>query len=293
MLRNRTFALLLTALPLAACSRAEHTEPAAQSAAAPAPGAVAENFTAPAAEMPAAVEAAVPSTAPAPEQPAQHGPAASAEPAAAPQAKPAPAEPVEKGTESPASTILARVEKTYAATRSMQATFVQDLSVPLLGTSQKSRGTLYQRQPDRFAMKFSDPAGDVLVADGRYFWMYYPSSDRTQVIRSKLAAGAGQVDFQKEFLHDAESRYRVSVGAQEPVAGGAADVLTLTPKAQSPYQQIRIWVSRSDALVRRFEMTEQNGSVRRIELSDVKRNQPIADAVFRFTPPEGAQVFDQ
>lgn len=290
MLRNRTFALLLTALPLAACSRAEHIEPAAQRAAAPAPGTAAESFTAPAAELPAATEreAQAAEAAVAAEHPASHGPAApSAEQAPAPQAKPAPA------AESGASTILARVEKTYAATRSMQASFVQELTVPLLGSTQKSRGTLYQRQPDRFAMKFSDPAGDVLVADGSFFWMYYPSSDRTQVIRSKLAAGAGQVDFQKEFLHDAEARYRVSVGAQEAVGGGAADVLTLTPKAQSPYKEIRIWVSRSDALVRRFEMTEQNGSLRRIELSNVRRNLPLEDAIFRFTPPEGAQVFDQ
>lgn len=289
MSRYRTLALLLSALPLAACGGAEHIEPAAQRVAAPASpdAAVAESSAAPAVEMPAATGAiAAPASTPAPEMPAPHGPAAPAEPASAPapQAKPA---------ESAASAILARVEKTYAATRSMQASFVQDLSVPLLGTSQKSRGTLYQRQPDRFAMKFSDPAGDVLVADGRYFWMYYPSSDRTQVIRSKLAAGAGQVDFQREFLHDAEARYRVSIGAQESVGGGAADVLTLTPKAQSPYKEIRIWVSRSDALVRRFEMTEQNGSVRRIELSDVRRNQPLDDAIFRFTPPEGAQIFDQ
>jgi len=292
MSRYRTVALLLAALPLAACGRAEHIEPAAQRAASPAPDAAAGSFTAPAAELPASTEPAAPVTEPATEQSVAHGPAAPAEQAPAPQAKPAPAT-APAATESAVGAILARVEKTYGSTRSMQATFVQELSVPLLGTNQRSRGTIYQRQPDRFAMKFSDPAGDVLVADGRYFWMYYPSSDRTQVIRSKLSGGAGQVDFQREFLHDAQARYQVSMGAQEAVGGGAADVLTLTPKAQSPYKEIRIWVSRSDALVRRFEMTEQNGSVRRIELSDVRRNLPLEDAIFRFTPPEGAQVFDQ
>lgn len=288
MLRFRTLALLLSALPLGACGRAEHIEPAAQ-AATPAPGSAAalvESTAAPTTSAPVLAEAST-ELEPQAVTPAPHGPAA-------PQAetKPAPAQP-SAASESAVGSILERVERTYAATRSMQASFVQDLSVPLLGTSQKSRGTLYQRQPDRFLMKFSDPAGDVLVADGRYFWMYYPSSDRTQVLRSKLSAGAGQIDFQREFLHDAQARYQVSLAGQEAVGGGAADVLALIPKAQSPYTAIRIWVSRSDALVRRFEMTEQNGSVRRIELSDVRRNPTLEDALFRFTPPEGTQIFDQ
>ncbi|MDQ3556681.1 MAG: outer membrane lipoprotein chaperone LolA, partial [Gemmatimonadota bacterium] len=204
----------------------------------------------------------------------------------------APAAPVTASEES-AVAILARAERAWNGVRSMEADFMQRLSVPLMGTEQSSRGKMYHRRPDRFAMRFSDPQGDLLVADGRHFWMYYPSADRTQVIRSSAGAGGGQVDLQQEFLSNPTARYHVTRGAQESVGGRPADVLTLVPKGSSPYRQLRVWVDRGDALVRRFEMTEENGSVRRVELSNLRVNADVPDAVFRFTPPPGTQVFDQ
>jgi outer membrane lipoprotein carrier protein len=206
-----------------------------------------------------------------------------------------PSAPAAGATESEESAvaILARAERAWNAVRSMEADFTQRLSVPLMGTEQRSRGKMYHRRPDRFAMRFSDPQGDLLVADGRYFWMYYPSADRTQVMRSSAAAGGGQVDLQQEFLSNPTARYHVVRSGQEAVGGRPADVLTLTPKAASPYRQLRVWVDRGDALVRRFEMTEDNESVRRVELANTRINANVPDAVFRFTPPAGTQVFDQ
>jgi hypothetical protein len=43
----------------------------------------------------------------------------------------------------------------------MQAGFVMRFDNPLLRQQTTSRGTLYQQQPDRFALRFTDPDGDV------------------------------------------------------------------------------------------------------------------------------------
>ena len=192
-----------------------------------------------------------------------------------------------------AEAILARVETTYDAARSFQADFVQQLTVPLLGSTQTSRGEIYQRKPDRFLMKFTDPAGDVLVADGQFFWMYYPSSDPTQVIRASMTEGAEQADLQRQFLSNASERYVVTLAGEENVEGRPAHVLTLVPKTSSQYRLIKVWVDKQDHLVRRFEMTEENGSVRRLDLRDIRLNTTLPDDLFRFTPPAGAQVFTQ
>jgi outer membrane lipoprotein carrier protein len=189
--------------------------------------------------------------------------------------------------------ILRRAEKAYAGVRSMRADFVQELSVPLLKQSQRSRGTLYHRRPDRFLMRFSDPAGDVVVADGRYLWTYYPSTQPDQVVRASLATAGQQVDFEREFLENPVERFDATLDGEESVAGRPAYVLTLVPRESAAYQKVRIWVDRDDALVRRFDITEQNDSRRRIELHDLAVNLPLADDLFRFTPPTGAQVFTQ
>ncbi|HEX8696478.1 MAG TPA: outer membrane lipoprotein chaperone LolA [Longimicrobium sp.] len=212
---------------------------------------------------------------------------------AGPNAGEAPAPPPQGGRQDQAAEILRRVEQTAAGIRTFEADFVQTLTVPLLGTNTRSAGKLYQRKPDRFLMKFSDPAGDVVVADGRHFWIYYPSSDRTQVIRTSIAQGGEQADFQRQFLSNATERFVATLNGEENVGGEATWALTLVPRRESPYKVIRVWVDKDDHLVRRFEMTEENDSVRRLELRNLRVNQPIADALFTFTPPPGTQVFDQ
>jgi outer membrane lipoprotein carrier protein len=222
--------------------------------------------------------------------------------AAAPSAErpsgPNAGEPAAAETQSPsrqeqANAILRRVETASEGIRTFEADFVQSLRVPLLGTDTRSTGKLYQRKPDRFAMRFTDPAGDVMVADGRHFWIYYPSNDRTQVIRTSIAEGGEQADLQKQFLSNATERFVPTLNGEETVAGRATWALTLVPKRQSPYKVIRIWVDKEDGLVRRFEMTEENDSVRRLELRNIRVNGPVSDALFTFTPPAGTQVFDQ
>jgi outer membrane lipoprotein carrier protein len=285
--------LLLTAL-LAACGTSE--SPDARPAA---PVSAEKAAVAPTAGTSASAAASAPALpASAPSAPAAL-PGAARLPAEAPvggdRADSAPAaEKVEPATAPDAAAILERAEKAYAAVRSLQADFTQDLTVPLLDSSQRSRGTMYHRRPDRFLMKFSDPAGDVVVADGRYLWLYYPSSDPKQVIRTTLAEGGSQVDLQREFLSNPTARFNATLDGTESVAGRAARLLTLVPKqASSPYEKIRLWVDEKDALVRRFEITEQSGTVRRLELRNLQANVTLPDRLFTFSPPAGAQVFQQ
>lgn len=212
---------------------------------------------------------------------------------AAPAGTTAPAAPVSPGAAADARQIMERVERTYAGIRSLEADFVQELRVPLLGSDQQSRGKFYQRQPDRLLMRFSDPAGDVIVADGRHLWMYYPSVDRVQVLRASLAQGSGSVDFQREFLENSTERYAATLTGDEVVDGRPVHVLNLVPRTPSSYRSVRVWVDKENSLVRRFEVTEQNDSRRRIELRNIRRNVALDDALFRFNVPQGAQVFDQ
>jgi outer membrane lipoprotein carrier protein len=203
---------------------------------------------------------------------------------------PAPSTPAEQDR---AAEILRRVEQAANGVRSLEADFTQSLTIPLLNQTQRGSGKLYQRKPDRFLMRFSDPAGDVMVADGRHFWLYYPSSDPRQVIRTSIAAGGEAVDLQQQFLSNPNQRFVPTLNGEETVAGRAAYVMTLVPRQRSPYKVLRIWVDKQDYLVRRFEMTEENDSVRRVELRNLRTNHTLSDALFTFTPPAGAQVFDQ
>jgi outer membrane lipoprotein carrier protein len=189
--------------------------------------------------------------------------------------------------------VLRRVSSVYAKVTSIQADFSQRSVNPILKTTVESRGTLYQRRPDRFLMRFAEPSGDVIVSDGAYFWVYYPSVDRKQVIKMPASRGAGAVDLQAQFVGDPVERFNAVLAGREEVGGRSADVLVLTPKQPMGYRGLKVWVDRGDGVIRRFEVTEESGLVRHFDLSNVKLNPTLADSLFRFTPPEGAHVVER
>jgi len=192
----------------------------------------------------------------------------------------------------PAARALDRVERRYGDARSMSADFVQRLEVPLLNDVQVSRGRLYQRQPNRFAMRFTDPEGDVVVADGRHLWMYYPSSDPRQVIRTGLE-GAAEIDLMREFLTDTSARFRFTHEGTGTVSGRSTDRVRLVPRERAGYSSVVLWVDRENGTVHRIEISEANDTVRRLDLANVRLNPQLSDDIFRFEPPAGARVFDQ
>lgn len=281
----------LLSLSLAACGGRESSAAAPGDAPERTPAAQAP----PAGRVPAAAQAPAATTVPGqPALPAGAGAPTASAPGTTPAAAPGAAAPAgEAKSQDRAARILTLAEAAARNVRSLEADFTQTLSIPLLNQSQRSTGKLYQRKPDRFLMRFSDPAGDVIVADGQHFWLYYPSADRTQVIRTSIAQGGEAVDLQAQFLSNPNQRFVATVAGQESVGGRPADVLTLVPRGASPYRILKIWVDREDHLVRRFEMTEENDSVRRVELRNLRTNHALANSLFTFTPPEGAQVFDQ
>jgi outer membrane lipoprotein carrier protein len=187
--------------------------------------------------------------------------------------------------------MLRRASAAYENVRSLQADFVMQMENPLLRQRTTSRGTLYQRQPDRIALRFSEPAGDLILGDGEHFYMYQPSNNPAQYFRQPAgAAGQTGVNLQAQFVGNPVERFSYAVEGSESVGGRTARIINLVPRQRADYRSLKVWVDERDALVRRFELTEHNGSVRRFDLQNMQVNPSIPDGVFRFTPPAGARA---
>jgi len=152
----------------------------------------------------------------------------------------------------------------------------------------------YQMRPSRFAMRFVVPKGDRIVADGRYLWLYTPSTTPGQVIRAKIpAVGTTGPNLIGQFVERPHERYRASYRRADSLPDGMADVIALVPKRDDqPYSAAVIWVGRADGLVRRLEITETSGQLRTVMLSRVKVNAGAPGREFTFSPPSGVRVVD-
>ena len=186
--------------------------------------------------------------------------------------------------------ILERAAQRYAGVERLCADFDQRLSVPLLGEENTGSGRLCQARPDRFAMRFTDPEGDRIVADGTHVWVYYPSLDEGLVTRFSMTSAPGDFDFHREFLADPEEKYEASYGGTESVAGHRTHRIALVPLGDTSYRSAEVWVDVDRPLLRQVRIEEENGSVRTVTLRTIEMSPSVPDDFFTFTPPPGAQV---
>lgn len=194
----------------------------------------------------------------------------------------------------PVNTILKNASAAYTKVKTMRADFTQKRANPILGSNSTSKGSLYQKKPDLFLLKFSQPAGDVIVSDGHYFWVYYPSADKRQVIRVPASAnGASGVDLQAQFLGDPTRKFSSTFNGIESVGGRKAYVLTMTPRDGQAYKSLKVWIDQKDWLARRFIVTENNGVTQDFTLANLAVNTTIANSMFRFTPPADARIVER
>ncbi|MDE2806402.1 MAG: outer membrane lipoprotein carrier protein LolA [Gemmatimonadota bacterium] len=178
----------------------------------------------------------------------------------------------------------------YREVRAMCADFEQVIEVRLMGRTVESAGRICQQRPNLFSMRFTEPQGDLVVSDGRHFWVYYPSMDDKQVVRHPVADSPGRHDFFREFLEDPAAKYAASDGGTEAVAGHECRVVSLTPTAAASYRRARLWVDAESHLVRQLELHEESGNIRTVILHNEDLAPALDPALFTFQPPPGARV---
>src|SRR5439155_375115 len=126
--------------------------------------------------------------------------------------------------------VLDRASQTYQTISTLSADFVQIVVNPLIGSPDTTRGKLYQMRPSRFAMRFTAPKGDRIVADGRYLWLYTPSTAPGQVIRSRIpAVGTTGPNLIGQFVERPRERYSARYLRADSLGGTMVDVVALSP----------------------------------------------------------------
>jgi len=188
--------------------------------------------------------------------------------------------------------ILTRAASVYTAAGSLEADFRQVIADENIGTF-RSRGRLSQQGADKFAMRFTDPAGEALLMDGTKLWVYTPSTTAGQVIRMAQPTGPGAPNLVAWLLDRPTERYR-SRWLSADTAHGGADLVALAPRDSTlPFRSAIVSFSRADGLPRRIEITERTGTTRTLTLTHVRSGRKIPARVFRFDVPHGVRVVDQ
>jgi outer membrane lipoprotein-sorting protein len=141
-------------------------------------------------------------------------------------------------------------------------------------------------------MHFTDPAGDLIVSDGTWLWIYLPSSVPNQVLRQPIPArGAATPNLLAQFVDRPFEHYRASYIGRDTVAREPVDVVSLIPRRDDdPFRETEVSISRATGLVRRLMVVEPAGQKRTIVFERLQQNVPISDQELAFVVPPGTRV---
>jgi outer membrane lipoprotein carrier protein len=194
-----------------------------------------------------------------------------------------------------AKAVVGRAALAYRSLSALRADFDQLIENQMIGNSE-SKGALVQSGAAKLSMRFTDPPGEAIVIDGRYVWVYTPSTTPGQVLRLPVPSGGPVYGYNllAWLLDRPTERYASIYVRADQLDNRAMDVVEMVPTVPDmPFSRATVWVDRADGLPRRMEIEELSGQRRTLTLHNLRVNQPVAASAFTFVVPDGVRVVDQ
>ncbi len=169
---------------------------------------------------------------------------------------------------------------------SYAATFEQqrfDETGELLETA---HGDCNIERPGRFRWNYLDPYKQIIVSDSRKLWIY--DEDLAQVtVNAVNAGGPGTPAELLSAEFEIATRYDVKhLGVKD-----GYDWYSLHPKdAKTQFQEVELGLA--DKEVKAMRLKDNLGQTTLLHFNAVKRNTPMAQTLFQFSPPIGVDVVE-
>ena len=186
--------------------------------------------------------------------------------------------------------VLAQMDKTAAAFRTTEASFVWNQYQKVVDDSDKQEGKVYFRRVG----KETQMAADITSPDKKYVLF---SDSKVEVYQPKIDqvtsynTGKNRAEFESFLVlgfggggHDMLKSFDVKYLGDEKIDGVDTAKLDLVPKSQkvrNNFQHIVLWIDPARGLSVQQQLFEPSGDYRLAKYSDIQVNQKIPDTVFK------------
>ncbi|MBC8087565.1 MAG: outer membrane lipoprotein carrier protein LolA [Phycisphaerae bacterium] len=189
-----------------------------------------------------------------------------------------------------------RAARAYKSFTSIDAQFEQKTTNPILGKTATSRGRFVQQKPNLVSITFTDPVGDRIVGDGKYLWVFLPSSTPNQVLRLPAnSESAVIVNLLGQLLDAPRQSFVISGGESVSLDGVATKKVLLVSRTpnSAPFQRATLWIDDKDSRPIRVQIIDPQGIDRTFNMSTWTVNTTLPKDLFKFSPPKGAKVISR
>ena len=178
-----------------------------------------------------------------------------------------------------------RLKTFVAASHSAQANFTQELKDKSGKRLQSASGTMQFERPGKFRWEYRKPYEQLIVGDGKKFWLY--DIDLNQVTVKKLDAALGS---SPAALLSGNNEIEHGFALKDIAEREGLEWLQAIPKSSDTnFAKILMGFNAVSELVV-MELHDTFGHRTVLRFSELKNNPPLPPQLFKFTPPKGADV---
>lgn len=177
------------------------------------------------------------------------------------------------------------LQKQLASITDITGSFSQSSYIKDIEETQKYSGTFLIKKPAFMMWEYAAPRDEKVVIRDNDTWIYKKSQN--QVIKTTFSKKSySQVPIAL-LLSMEKIRDDFEITMPEKNA------LQLVPKREIGFiKTLLIETASGNFPIKMFTIFDTYGNIIMIELSNIKTNTGLEDALFKFTVPEGAEVFD-
>ncbi|HEX5419574.1 MAG TPA: outer membrane lipoprotein chaperone LolA [Gammaproteobacteria bacterium] len=171
-----------------------------------------------------------------------------------------------------------------AQVETLTADFKQQVHAPDGHVLKTASGSMALSRPDRFRWVYDKPYRQLVIADGRYLWVY--DIELEQATRAPLDETSPS---SPAMLLSGDQAVREGFDVVESFERDGLDWVRLEPKlASADFRSVLIGFQGSSP--RRLKLEDSLNQLTDIELDRVVVNPKLKDKLFEFKPPRGVDV---
>jgi len=179
-----------------------------------------------------------------------------------------------------------RLQTFLDGVQSLQARFDQSVFDTSQGQTRRLEGMFYLQRPGKFRWDYTEPKGQLVVADGKTVWLVEDDLRQAYQKRQSEALRGTPALLLTEQLK-LEDHFEIA----DLGAGQDLEWVELIPR--DPESQFtRVLLAFAGNELRRMELADKFGQVTRFGFSDIRRNPRLDPDLFVYVPPRGTQMFE-
>ena len=148
------------------------------------------------------------------------------------------------------------------------------------------------KQPNMIRMEYIEPsevAGQVMVSNGTYIWMYDPTEN---LVKTANIPAYAQTNRSRDalFLKDLIDTCTIVPNGFGTVSGRQCHRITATPDDTFMPMSVEVWLDKWNWMPLKIETYQDGELLMSMEYRDIEFNVDIPNSTFEFEIPEGATV---